>query len=71
MTTETTSQIELEIEGMGCDHCVRAVDEALRGIDGVTSADVEIGRAVVEARSSVTRDALAEAVRDAGYDVVS
>lgn len=71
MTTETNSQIELKIEDMSCDHCVRVVDAALRGVDGVVSADVEIGKAVVEVRSSVGRDALERAVRDAGYGVPS
>lgn len=71
MTTETTSQMEFAIDGMGCDHCVRAVDDALRSVEGVVSTDVEIGRAVVEARPSVSREALTEAVREAGYEVTS
>ena len=33
---------KLSIEGMSCDHCVRAVTEALQGLSGVTKAVVTL-----------------------------
>jgi copper chaperone len=58
---------ELNIEGMTCDHCQKAVKSALEGVDGVTAAevDLETGRARVEGGADVTR--LVAAVEDEGY----
>ena len=58
-----------EIEGMTCDHCVAAVWGALSGVAGAEVREVEVGRAVVDAAPGTTREALAEAVEDAGFDV--
>jgi copper chaperone len=58
---------ELKIEGMSCGHCVKTVETALRGVRGVTKADVQIGAAHVETESSVTRQALIAALADADY----
>lgn len=61
-------QMTLQIDGMSCQHCVRAVDNALRGIPGVALDKVEVGRADLRFdESQVTVDALLDAVADAGY----
>jgi copper chaperone len=62
--------IQLEVTGMTCDHCRRAVEGALTSLDGVTAAtaDVQSGRADVTydpARTDVA--AMAVAVADEGY----
>ena len=59
--------VRLEVEGMSCDHCVRAVDEALREVPGVSGATVRIGSATVTCDPSVTVSELVDAVADAGY----
>jgi copper chaperone CopZ len=59
----------LEIQGMSCVHCVRAVVTGLGGIPGITGADVTIGRAVVDHGPHVTLARLREAVEMAGYSV--
>ena len=61
---------QLEVEGMSCQHCVRAVREALTAVSGVAKVEVEVGRARVEVSDDTRRDALAEAVVAAGYRVV-
>jgi copper chaperone len=64
MTTAT-----LRIEGMSCGHCVKAVTEALEGVDGVERAtvDLQAGRAVVDFdESRTTARALANVVMDEG-----
>ncbi len=67
MTTQT-----LEIGGMTCGHCLRSVKQALDGLAGVTLDEVRIGKAVVTFdETQVNADAIAEAVRDAGYEVLS
>ena len=59
----------LQIEGMSCDHCVRAVREALADVSGAVVESVEVGRAVVDAGPEAPRERLVAAVEAAGYAV--
>jgi copper chaperone CopZ len=59
----------IRIEGMSCQHCVRAVFTALAAVDGISRAEVRIGSAEVEHDGSATVDALRDAVAVAGYSV--
>jgi len=59
----------LTIAGMVAVHSKRAVFTALSGVPGVTAAEVEMGRAVVDHDASTTADALREAVALAGCEV--
>jgi copper chaperone len=60
----------LKISGMSCHHCVRAVEEALSGVDGVEVIHVEIGSAeVAYDPGKVARERLVEAVAEEGYTV--
>lgn len=63
--------VRFSISGMHCDHCIRAVDLAIRPVTGVVSCDVSIGEAVVTMDdSAVSRGELMTAIRRAGaYDV--
>ncbi len=66
MTTTT-----LEVHGMTCASCVGRVERALSKVPGVTRATVNLAteRATVELDPELTSAAaLAEVVRDAGYD---
>jgi Cu+-exporting ATPase len=61
-------QVTLKIEGMTCASCVRHVEKALKSVEGVTNADVNL--ATEEARVDVGRDAIADliaSVDSAGY----
>ena len=49
-------------------HCVRAVFTALSGVEGISRADVTIGRAVIEHDGSVTPEAIRQAISIAGYE---
>jgi len=64
--------LELTIGGMSCQHCVRAVREALESVSGVTVTRVDVGRAELsyDAAQS-TPAAIAAAVTDAGYEVAT
>lgn len=58
----------LTIEGMTCQHCVRAVETRLRNTAGVTVERVAIGSADLEYDPATTTvDDLAEAIADEGY----
>lgn len=61
------AKIELNVEGMTCGHCQKAVKDALEGVNGVKSAtvDLESGRAVVDADTNI--QVLISAVEDEGY----
>lgn len=62
---------QINIEGMSCMHCVMRVEKALKGLEGVKTVSVDLGKknAVVEMDSEVMDTILKEAVEDAGYDV--
>ncbi len=59
-----------KIDGMTCSHCVRAVFTALGGVDGVSRADVSIGKAIIEHDGTVSNEAIRESIAIAGYEVV-
>ena len=59
----------VRIAGMRSVHCVRAVFTALAGVEGITRADVTMGRAVVEHDGRATPERLRAAVALCGYEV--
>ncbi len=61
--------IQLSVTGMTCDHCVKSVTGALKGISGVKSAmvDLQAKSAVVEGEG-VDVAKLIEAVKEEGYE---
>ena len=62
----------IQITGMSCDGCVRAVRQALARIPGVQVQSVDVGSATVNYDEfRVTPGALAQAIRDAGYQPVA
>lgn len=68
--TPTMDSIKLNISGMNCAHCVRAVSNALKDVNGVQQVDVTLAdnSAVVQG-DHLNRDDLAKAVEEAGYEV--
>jgi len=55
---------------MTCQHCVNAVFTALTPVEGIVSAEVDIGSVVVEHDGRVTMESLREAIAVAGYEAV-
>ena len=66
---ETTMKKTIKIEGMMCQHCVKAATKALEGVAGVTAVTVSLEdkQAVVE--GTAIDEALTAAIVDAGYEV--
>lgn len=65
--------VNLQVQGMSCDACVRAIERKLSRVDGVASARVNLdtGRAVVEYDDARARaDQLIGAVEQIGYHAV-
>ncbi|MBS2012496.1 MAG: copper-translocating P-type ATPase [Deltaproteobacteria bacterium] len=67
-----THTVELGVLGMTCAACVRRVDTALRAVDGVDDANVNLvtHRATVTVDGDVAIDALVRAIERAGYEAV-
>lgn len=57
---------------MSCGHCVKAVTNALSGVDGVTNVKVSLEKneAVFESSGNVDMETIKKAVEDEGYKVV-
>lgn len=60
--------IELKIQGMHCEHCVRSVTRALRAVPGVTRVEVTLEPERARVVGQVDPAALVSAVRDEGYE---
>ncbi len=60
----------VKLKGMSCAHCVRAVFTGLAGVEGIASADVSIGEAVIHHDGSVSPESIRDAISIAGYEVV-
>ena len=63
-------KLNLKIDGMGCEHCIKSVREALEGINGIKVLDVKIGSAEVEVENDSALNEIREKLDDAGYDLV-
>ncbi len=60
--------LHLTIEGMSCEHCIRAVRGRLERTNGVRVEDVQIGSATIDYDPSRTNvDDIEEAIADEGY----
>ena len=64
------SQTTLKVEGMSCNHCKEAVEKALKNIAGVENAEVDLAKKEVVVTGAAAKEALVEAIEDAGYEVV-
>jgi copper ion binding protein len=64
------SSCKLQIEGMTCGACVKAVEKALKNLTGVKEASVDLkeGTASVQYENEkVTRAEMIKAIKDAGF----
>ncbi|MFC5451331.1 copper ion binding protein [Paenibacillus aestuarii] len=65
------STIILKVEGMTCNHCVSAVEKAVK--EAGANGKVSLASKQVEVQydeSKVTVEAIKEAIEEQGYDVV-
>lgn len=62
------SEIILEINGMNCHHCVKAVEKALSNYN-LDNLKVEIGRVSFDNNNNVDINKVIEAIEDEGYEV--
>jgi copper chaperone len=58
------------VEGMTCGHCEKAVTKALLAMDAQAQVVIDRPHHHVQVVSNQSRNALAQAITDAGYRVV-
>lgn len=66
-------QTILNVEGMSCNHCVKAVTDALTALDGVSGVDVDLaGKKVMVdyEEDKVSLESMRDAIEEEGYDVL-
>ncbi len=67
-TGQSRSRVTLEVQGMKCSHCSDAVTRALREIEGVQSADVDLGSGRVSVQGKgLAPERLRETIDRLGY----
>jgi copper chaperone len=57
------------VPDISCDHCKRAIEEALDGLPDVASAVVTVERRDVEVEGAASDEAVIAAIAEAGYEV--
>ena len=60
----------LSVPGMTCGHCEAAVKQEVGAVAGVASVDVDLdSKDVTVVGDALARDAIVEAIDEAGFDV--
>ncbi|WP_223068024.1 copper ion binding protein [Paenibacillus caui] len=63
--------VTLQVEGMSCNHCVKAVEGAVQEAGGTGKVNLQAKMVEVTFdESKLGLDAIKEAIEDQGYDVV-
>jgi Cd2+/Zn2+-exporting ATPase len=62
--------LRLKIGGMDCGSCALTLEQALRGLPGVTAVKVNFTTETLEASGSAPRDAVEAKIRSLGYHIV-
>lgn len=64
-------QHTLQVQGMTCGHCERAVVHAVRQVDPEALVKVDLPTGKVTVESDHAREALAHAITEEGYTVAA
>ncbi len=55
------------VDDISCDHCKRAIEEELDGLDGVESVSVDVAAKTVLVAGTASEVAIRAAIVEAGY----
>ena len=61
--------VTINVQGMTCGHCEKAVRQALLAVDPEASVQIDRTSGDVKVQSTATHDALAAAIQEEGYTV--
>ena len=65
-------KVTLNVEGMSCGHCVKAVEGSVGALNGVSTVKVDLENKKVDVefnQDEVTVDVIKETIDDQGYEV--
>jgi copper chaperone len=65
----TPSTHELQVKGMSCQHCVKAVTKAIQAQDAQALVVIDLPTAKVTVNTTLSREAAAAAISEEGYEV--
>lgn len=71
---DTMANAVLSVEGMSCGHCVKAIEDAVGVLPGVSAITVDLDAKTVAIEYDAAKGDLAtvkEAIDDAGYEVIA
>lgn len=71
MTTPEGATITLNVTGMTCGHCVKAVTAAIQAKDPTAKVVVDLADGTVKTETILPRHIVSMAVEEEGYDVKS
>ncbi|OCS85145.1 copper chaperone CopZ [Caryophanon tenue] len=65
-------EVTLNVQGMSCGHCVKAVEDSVGALAGVQTVAVNLADAQVTVAfdEAVTVDTIKETIEEQGYDIV-
>jgi copper chaperone len=64
--------VTLNVQGMSCGHCVKAIEGSLGQLEGINKVNVKLSEAQVEVsfnESQVSLEKMKETIEDQGYEV--
>lgn len=65
------SSEQFQVQGMTCQHCVRAVTQAIQASDAQAQVEVDLAAGRVTVRSALPRDRITAVIREEGYSVAA
>ncbi len=60
---------EIQVKGMSCQHCVKAVTQAIQAQDAQAQVVIDLPTAKVTVNTTLSREATAAAIAEEGYEV--
>lgn len=65
--------IILKVDGMSCEHCVKAITKAVNALPGIGGVDVDLKAGTVAVQYDAVQsslDTIKYEIEDQGYDIV-
>jgi copper chaperone CopZ len=59
--------MKLIVQDMSCQHCVKRINDTLRGLDGVEEVVIDLEQKLVEVSGTADVDAVINVIKSAGY----
>jgi copper chaperone CopZ len=60
---------QFRVPDIHCDGCIRALTGAVKDLDATATLQADLETKLVRVTTSASSEAVAEAIRDAGFDV--